>query len=58
MFFRKKERIKEKLEDPATKYGRLLCKKKGRKEETGNKRSFLARIFRRGDDRDFVYHEE
>ncbi len=45
-------------EDPVAGYGRLLRRKKEKTGFSREKPSFLARIFRSGCDRDFVYYED
>ena len=56
--FGKKDKDKANYEDPATKYGRLLRKKKKRQDKYQDKPSLLARIFRLGHDSDFVYYDD
>jgi hypothetical protein len=58
MFFGKKDKDREQFEDPATRYGRILRNRKGKRESCREKPSFLARIFGSGHDSDFVYHED
>ncbi|MFH1700049.1 MAG: hypothetical protein ABIE07_05625 [Candidatus Zixiibacteriota bacterium] len=55
--FGSKKKPKEDYEDPATKYGRMVRDKKGRKCYE-KKPSLLSRIFSIGHDSDFVYHED
>lgn len=58
MFFGKKDKDDEIYEDPATRYGRMLSKKKGTARTGREKPSLLARLFGSGHDSGFVYHED
>lgn len=58
MFFGKKNKDGQDYEDPATKYGRVLCRKQARQNDYRDKPSLLARIFGSGHDSDFVYHDD
>jgi hypothetical protein len=58
MFFGKKNKDSKDYEDPATRYGRVLRSKKGRRDDYRDKPSLLARIFGSGHDSDFVYHDD
>lgn len=57
LFGRKKKNLST-GEDPVARYGRLLRRKKEKAGFARDKPSFLARIFRSGCDRDFVYYED
>ena len=59
MFFgKKKDKDRPDYEDPATKYGRMLRRKKSKQGVCREKPSLLARIFGSGHDSDFVYHDD
>lgn len=58
MLFGKKDKESRNYEDPATSYGRLLRRKKKKRNESQPKRSFWEKIFGMGHDSDFVYYDD
>ena len=58
MFFGRKSREDEPLEDPATRYGRRINDEKSNKDRDSEKPSLLERLFGTGHDRDFIYYED
>jgi len=58
MLFGRKNKGRERYEDPATEYGRLLRQKDRPRRHEEDKPSFFRRLFGSGYDRDFVYHDD
>jgi hypothetical protein len=58
MFFGRKDKNRDRYEDPVTEYGRLLRQKDRPRREPEDKSSFLSWLFGSGHDSDFVYYDD
>ena len=58
MFFRRKNKDRDKYEDPAARYGRIPEEKDDAHPERQGRASFWSRLFGTGHDSDFVYYDD
>jgi hypothetical protein len=57
MFWNRKKES-EKINDPVTKYGKMVQDKKQTKTKSESKKGFFDRLFKGGHDSGFVYWDE